>query len=109
MRLRQIELRGEQPRVAVEHVEVAARAASITDVRQAAGIRGRLDELFLLRAELAGAAIADERIGELAEGLLNGLLLREDRFFGPRAFQRDPRLPSSRIEYWLDDATRNRP
>src|SRR3954454_23413252 len=65
----QAELRLEAARVAVEHLEVAAAAALITQLRQGAGLLGRAQQRLSRGAQLAAALVADQSVGDLAQGL----------------------------------------
>src|SRR5580700_11124717 len=98
LRLCEPQFAREEPRVRIEHFEIARRAALIADVRETASVlRGR-DEQLLLRAELANLPIADERIGRFAERLLDALLIRHQRFLPPRFRELDLRAEAAPLE-----------
>src|SRR5580704_18073284 len=63
-----------------ENLEVAGYSAFITNVGKARGIFGGGSEKFLLLPKFEILAIRDESIGNVTEGLLDGLLIAEDSF-----------------------------
>src|SRR2546422_4792581 len=73
LRLRQSELGRERPRVAVQDLEVARRPSPVALLRQPQGIPGRGGEKLLLLAKLAVLAVGHQRVGDLAERLLDDL------------------------------------
>ena len=78
--LREIEARGEVVGFVGEDFEVAGGAAVVTDIGEARGVFGGLGEFFLLSAKLLIFLIADEGVGDVAEGQLNGLPIHGDEF-----------------------------
>src|SRR2546422_6073674 len=93
LRLRQTELRGEGPGVAVEDLEIARRSSPVALIRQRQGITRRDGEKLLLLAEFAVPPVRDQRVGDFAEGLLDGLLVHHQRFLLLRSLRRACRVP----------------
>ena len=77
----EIELRGEEVGVGGEDLEVAGGSALVTDAGEARGVLCGGDELLLLFASVAGFLGGDERVGDVAEGAEDGLLIVEDQLF----------------------------
>src|ERR1700687_1013372 len=73
--LRQAEFCGEIVCLVREHFEVACGAALVALAGKLRRILGGVGEEFLLRAELLIFPVADERVGNAAEGALNRLLV----------------------------------
>ena len=78
--LGKIEFGGEVVGFVGENLEVAGYSTFIPNVGKARGIFGGGGEKFLLLPKFEIFAIRDERIGNVAEGLLDGLLIGEDSF-----------------------------
>ena len=76
--LGKIEFGGEVVGFVGENLEVAGYPAFIANVGKARGIFGGGSEKFLLLPKFEILAIRDESIGNVAEGLLDGLLIAED-------------------------------
>ena len=81
--LHQAEFSGEVIGVVGEHLEVAGGAACISQMREPGCVLGRVDQELLLFAELLGLAIGDQRVRDVAEGALNGFLIKEHAFLLP--------------------------
>ena len=77
LRLHESELGDKQSRVAVQHLEVTGGAALITQVGKPARVLSGNDDGLLCLAQLAEAAITDQRVGDFSECLLDGLLIDE--------------------------------
>src|SRR5262245_52634742 len=80
LRLRQLQLRVEKLALGVEDLEIARHAAAIADVGEPGRVAQRDDERFLLDAKLAALAVLDERVRDVAEGLLDRLPVTLERF-----------------------------
>ena len=63
-----------------ENFKVASHSTFIANIGKACGVFGGRGEKFLLLAKFPEFAITDQGVGNLAEGLLDGLLVREDSF-----------------------------
>src|SRR5207245_3774802 len=101
LRLRQPELGRERPRVAIEDLEIARGAAPVALLRQREGIPRRVGKELLLLAELAVLAVRNERVGDLAERLLDGLLVHDERLLLLRLGELDPGGKPATGEYRL--------
>src|SRR3954452_7187860 len=109
LRVGERQLRGEQPRVGVQHFEVARRAALVAHVGEAARVlRGRPQQLLLL-AEFPALLIPGQRIGHFAKRLLHGLPIYELGFLAARFCELDLRSQPAGGEHRLDRAERQRP
>src|SRR5215475_12395713 len=74
-RLSQAQLGGEQIAVGVQRVELSVNAALIPQISQARAVLQGGHKLFLLDANLLDLAVLDERVGDLAERVFDGLLI----------------------------------
>src|SRR5438105_3406927 len=108
LRLRQTELGREGPRVAVQDFEIARRPSPVALVRQSKGIPRRNGQKLLLLAEFAVLAVPDQRIGDLAERLLDGLLVHDQRLFllrfGELDSRGDPAASEDRLRQRSEEA-----
>src|SRR5262249_7287987 len=73
-------------------------------VRQARGILRGARDLLLLHAELLALLIRNERIGDVAEGLLDGLLIEKRSFLLPRLGETDAAADAAAFKHRLCDA-----
>ena len=78
--LRQIKLGGEVVGFVGENLKVARHTTFVTNIGKMRGALGGGGEKFLLLAKFTEFAIADQGVGNFAEGLLDGLLIGEDSF-----------------------------
>ena len=78
--LSKIEFGGEVVGFVGENFKVAGHSTFRANVGKPRSILGRGGEKFLLFAKFEIFAISDEGIGNVAEGLLDGLLIGEDSF-----------------------------
>ncbi len=81
LRVGEAELRREQPAVAVQHLEVARRAALIPQIGQPPRIARGSGEQLLLLTKVPALPVRDERIRDIAQRLLNRLLVDERGLF----------------------------
>src|SRR5262245_16906868 len=86
--LRQTELRVEETRVGVEHLEVAGHTAFVPHLREPARILRGAEQQGLLLAKLTQLAVANERIRHLAKRLTDRLLIGDRRLFAARLGKR---------------------
>src|SRR5262249_14564096 len=98
LRLREAQLRAEESRVGVEDLEVARRAALVAELREPPRVLRRADQQPLLLAEFTRPAIADQRIGHLAERVLDRLLIGEHQLLLACLRLRDLRSDAARCE-----------
>ena len=75
--LSQSELGGKKRTLAVEDFEERGGTARVAHVGEADGFLQVGDGLFLAHANLVEFLVADEGVGNVAEGVLNGLLVGE--------------------------------
>ena len=69
--LGKLKLRVEVAAVAIEYFKVTADSSSIPDVGQSRGVSRRICEQCFLFSELPILAVSDQRVRNLAEGLLD--------------------------------------
>jgi len=78
--LRKIEFCGEVVGLVGENLEVAGYTTLIANVGKPRGTLGGGSEKFLLLSKFPEFAITDERVGNVAEGLLDGLLIGKNGY-----------------------------
>src|SRR5216117_1649143 len=71
------ELPLEQVALCVEDLEVAVEPAGVAGRGEARRLAQRFDQKLLLRPLLRGLAVVDERVGDLAQGGVDGLLVAD--------------------------------
>ncbi len=76
-RLRQSEFRGKERPLAIENFEVSRGPALVTHGGEADGFLQVSNGILLANTDLMEFLIANERIGHVAEGALNGLPVRD--------------------------------
>ena len=97
------ELRVEEVGVVGEDFEVAGGSALIADAGEARGVLRGGDELLLLDAGVAGLLGGDERVGDVAEGAEDGLLIVEDQLLFLRLGELKLAAESAACEEGLGD------
>src|SRR6266478_7339525 len=78
--LSKIEFGGEVVGFVGENFKVAGHSTFIANVGKACGVFGRGGEKILLFAKFQVFTISDQSVGNVAEGLLDGLLIGEESF-----------------------------
>jgi len=107
-RLRETELCREQARLAVEHFEIARRAALIPSRGQTLRIVCRTEQELLLLPEFAALAIGDQGVRDVTERLLDGLLIHQHHLFASCFGHRDLRLHPAAVEDRLEQPRADR-
>ena len=84
-----------------EHLEIASDSTAVPHVGQPRRIlRGVHEQLFLF-TKLLCLAVGDQGVGNVAEGALNGLLIKEHCFLMLGFCEANVRPESTRCEYGL--------
>ncbi len=107
--LGKIEFGGEVVGFVSENLEVAGYSTGIANVGEARGILGGRGEKLLLLAKFSIFAIGNQRVGSVAERLLNGLLVAEDGFLLLGFGESDARANSSGGEDGLSERASKAP
>ena len=78
LRLRKIKLGGKVVGLVGENLEITGDSAFVANIGKVRGTLGGGGKKLLLLAKFAEFAITDQRVGNFAEGLLDGLLIGKD-------------------------------
>src|SRR5260370_19548180 len=99
--LRKIELCLDQVAIGVERIELGVDPALVTHVRKPRPILERCNQRLLLETAFTHALMCDQRIRNVGERRLNGLLILDERAFPLRLGELHVRLQTAGSEDWL--------